>query len=132
MNALSLFFGVSYGQKIELCEGIEVRFSDAGHLLGSASNFLCTSYSKAWNNKISTSCKCNLHNIRKFLYISSASIEIWATEKESGKESGKEIEKKIVFSGDIGNLNQPIIKDPNYVKHADYVIMEFRIITCNG
>lgn len=84
VNALLLFFGVSYGQKIELCEGIEVRFSDAGHLLGSAS------------------------------------IEIWATEKESGKE----IEKKIVFSGDIGNLNQPIIKDPNYVKHADYVIME--------
>lgn len=35
-----------------------------------------------------------------------------------------EISKKIVFSGDIGNLNQPIIKDPQYIKEADYVVME--------
>ena len=28
---------VDYGQKITLCDGIEVRFNDVGHLLGSAS-----------------------------------------------------------------------------------------------
>ena len=33
-------------------------------------------------------------------------------------------EKKIVFSGDIGNLNQPLIKDPVYLHDADYVVME--------
>ncbi len=48
--------------------------------------------------------------------LGSASIEVWV------KENG--IEKKLVFSGDIGNLNQPIIKDPTYVDEADYVIME--------
>ncbi len=48
--------------------------------------------------------------------LGSASIEIWVTEND--------ITKKIVFSGDIGNLNQPIIKDPEYIDSADYVIME--------
>lgn len=32
--------------------------------------------------------------------------------------------RKIVFSGDIGNINQPLIRDPQYVEDADYVIME--------
>ena len=48
--------------------------------------------------------------------LGSASIEIWLREGET--------EKKIVFSGDIGNTNQPLIKDPTYIKEADYVVME--------
>lgn len=48
--------------------------------------------------------------------LGSASIEI--TIQEDG------VEKKIVFSGDIGNLNQPLIKDPVYLHDADYVVME--------
>ena len=32
--------------------------------------------------------------------------------------------KTIVFSGDIGNLRQPIINDPHYLSAADYVVME--------
>ena len=48
--------------------------------------------------------------------LGSASIEIII--QEDGKE------KKIVFSGDIGNLNQPLIKDPVYLHDADYVVME--------
>ena len=34
------------------------------------------------------------------------------------------VEKTIVFSGDIGNKNQPLIKDPTYFRKADYVVME--------
>ena len=48
--------------------------------------------------------------------LGSSSIEIWLTEGE--------ITKKLVYSGDIGNFNQPIIHDPHYTKEADYVIME--------
>ncbi len=48
--------------------------------------------------------------------LGSASIEVWATEGT--------VTKKLVFSGDIGNYNQPIIKDPEYTKEADYIIME--------
>lgn len=48
--------------------------------------------------------------------LGSASAEIFLTESS--------VTKKIVFSGDIGNTNQPMIKDPQYIKTADYVVME--------
>lgn len=69
-----------YNEIIEVCEGVKIRFTDIGHLLGSAS------------------------------------IEVWTTEGDCSK--------KIVFSGDIGNKNQPLLKDPSYTKEADYVVME--------
>lgn len=69
-----------YDQKFELCPGIEIRFLDAGHLLGSAI------------------------------------VEMWITEEG--------VTKKIVFSGDLGNLRQPIIRDPSYLSEADYVLTE--------
>lgn len=78
--AIALFEEHSYQDRFPVCEGIEARFIDAGHLLGSAS------------------------------------IELWVT--ENGTET------KIVFSGDIGNLNQPLIKNPEYITEADYVVME--------
>ncbi len=69
-----------YDKILKLNENIRIRFTDIGHLLGSAS------------------------------------IEVWMTEADT--------EKKIVFSGDIGNKNKPLIKDPQYTKEADYVVME--------
>lgn len=48
--------------------------------------------------------------------LGSSSIEVWITEGD--------IAKKLVFSGDIGNGARPLIKDPEYIKEADYVIME--------
>ncbi|MBQ6323099.1 MAG: MBL fold metallo-hydrolase, partial [Lachnospiraceae bacterium] len=35
-----------------------------------------------------------------------------------------DLTKTLVFSGDIGNTNQPIIQDPTYLDRADYVVME--------
>ena len=32
--------------------------------------------------------------------------------------------RRIVFSGDIGNTNQPLIRDPQYIEAADYVVIE--------
>lgn len=34
------------------------------------------------------------------------------------------IKKTVVFSGDIGNTDQPILRDPQLLKEADYVVME--------
>jgi len=78
--AIALFEGCNYNEIIKVCDGVEIRFTDIGHLIGSAS------------------------------------IEVWLKEGE--------VSKKIVFSGDIGNINQPIIEDPHSTDSADYVIME--------
>ncbi|MBQ2802341.1 MAG: MBL fold metallo-hydrolase [Lachnospiraceae bacterium] len=69
-----------YDDMVTVCDEVQIRFTDIGHLLGSAS------------------------------------IEVWLT--EDGKT------KKIVFSGDIGNKNQPLLRDPSITKEADYVVME--------
>ena len=46
----------------------------------------------------------------------SSIIELYVT------ENGEEI--KLVFTGDLGQPDQPIIKDPTYIKDADYLIVE--------
>ena len=48
--------------------------------------------------------------------LGSAMIEVYVWEE--GKET------KVVFSGDIGNANQVIVKDPSIIDAADYVVME--------
>ena len=34
------------------------------------------------------------------------------------------VTKKVVFSGDVGNLDQPILKDPQFVREADFLLIE--------
>ena len=48
--------------------------------------------------------------------LGSAITELWITEE--GQTS------KIVFSGDLGVMDRPILRDPTIIKKADYVIME--------
>jgi len=84
VGVLGHFVSCDYHSVINVCEGLKVRFVDAGHLLGSSS------------------------------------IEMWISENTA---EGVE-ERKIVFSGDIGPGNRPLIKDPEYLTSADYVVME--------
>ncbi len=80
LGAIKLFRGVRYDERITVSAGVDIRFTDIGHLLGSAA------------------------------------IEIWLREAEC--------DRKIVFSGDVGNTNQPIIKDPAPVAETDYLVLE--------
>ena len=79
-HAMELLETCEYEETVDLCPGVKVTFTDAGHLLGSAS--------------------------------------ITVTAEENGET------RTIVFSGDIGNSDQPIIRDPKLLTKADYVVME--------
>lgn len=79
-GAIGLLEPCSYDERINICEGVDIQFTDIGHLLGSSS------------------------------------IKLWLSEDG--------VEKTLVFSGDIGNTDQPLIEDPKYTDEADYVIME--------
>ena len=48
--------------------------------------------------------------------LGSASIELWVTEED--------VTKKLVFSGDVGNDNQPLLRDPQQIQEADYLVIE--------
>ncbi|GAX63035.1 exonuclease [Candidatus Scalindua japonica] len=48
--------------------------------------------------------------------LGSASLELWIKEENE--------EKKLVFSGDIGQKDLPIVKDPTPIEEADYVFTE--------
>ena len=48
--------------------------------------------------------------------LGSSIIEVWV--KENGRE------KKIVFSGDIGNNDLPLLDSPTMIETADYLVME--------
>ncbi len=79
-GAIRLFRGIPYGKQIPVSADIDLRFTDIGHLLGSAA------------------------------------VELWLREGET--------HRKIVFSGDVGNTNQPIIKDPSPVTETDDLVLE--------
>jgi len=49
--------------------------------------------------------------------LGSAIIELQVEEKEAAPV-------KLVYSGDLGNVNIPLINDPTFIESADYVIME--------
>ncbi len=80
INALTQFKSYHYGVPVQIFDGITLCFSDAGHLLGSASILL--------------------------------------TVQEHDQT------RKILFSGDLGNIDRPLIRDPSMPPDADYVIIE--------
>lgn len=79
-NAMKLFIPCEYDQMIMVDDGLNIRFSDAGHLLGSSF-------------------------IEFFL-------------QENGTT------RKLVCSGDVGNLDQPIIRNPSSLADTDYLLIE--------
>lgn len=80
VDSLVLFERISYNEIVQIDPNIKVRFTDAGHMLGSAV------------------------------------IEIWV--KEDGKET------KIVCTGDLGNNNIPLLREPSMVEETDILITE--------
>lgn len=79
-QALSQFHAYDYGQEVEIFPGIRLSFSDAGHLLGSAS------------------------------------ILLTITEESETR--------RLLFSGDLGNVSRPLIRDPSMPPAADFVVIE--------
>ncbi len=80
LGLMPLFVPCSYNEIVSVTDAVRLRFTDIGHLLGSA---------------------C---------------IEVWMQEGETTR--------KMVFSGDVGNTDQPIIRDPQTVAEADYLLIE--------
>ncbi|MCB1762619.1 MAG: MBL fold metallo-hydrolase [Gammaproteobacteria bacterium] len=72
--------GLRYREKRTILPGIQLRYQDAGHILGSCS------------------------------------VEIWLN--ENGRE------QKLVFSGDLGQYDTPILNDPAVIAEADHLIIE--------
>jgi metallo-beta-lactamase family protein len=79
-ETLTYFQGSPYYKKITIVDGVEVRFKDAGHILGSSI------------------------------------VEIFIDENGT--------EKKLVFTGDLGNSQAALLRDPDAVEDADIILIE--------
>ncbi|HEX7060719.1 MAG TPA: MBL fold metallo-hydrolase [Woeseiaceae bacterium] len=77
---MGLFESVPYDERREILPGVELRLSDAGHILGSAI------------------------------------VELWI-----GTDGGT---TKLVFSGDLGFRDAPVMDEPARIDEADVVLME--------
>jgi len=75
-----LFSPVGYGETVEIGEGVEATFHDAGHILGSSM------------------------------------IRLGIQRNGEGRT--------VLFSGDVGRWNKPILRDPTLFEQADYVLVE--------
>ncbi len=84
--------------------------------MGDAMGVLELFHSYNYNEKVELEDGFTIRFIDVGHLLGSASVEIWITESGTSR--------KIVFSGDIGNKNKPLIRDPHYIKEADYVVME--------
>lgn len=79
-SVIPLFQPLSYEKTVEVGEGIEASFHDAGHILGASM--------------------------------------IRVKVKKNGDQ------RTIIFSGDIGQWDRPILRDPTVFEEADYVLVE--------
>ncbi len=80
LKSFPLFREVRYEEPVEIGEGLEATYHDAGHILGSSHVMVKVTR----NGEVRT----------------------------------------ILFSGDIGRWEKPILRDPTLIEQADYVIME--------
>jgi metallo-beta-lactamase family protein len=96
---LPLFAPVRYGETVEIADGLSARFHEAGHILGSAMIELDVRGDG---------------NARK------------PDPGNSGgrNHGGKPAGRRLIFSGDVGRWNKPIIRDPTIFEQGDYVFME--------
>ena len=98
-RSLSHFEPVPFGQMINLAPDVTVRFRHAGHILGSAI-------------------------VEVYLHQTNPGAGPASLSEPAATPAVRAEEAKIVFSGDLGNVNQPIIKDPEFVSDADFLVVE--------
>jgi metallo-beta-lactamase family protein len=80
---MALLQGVDYDSCMDLADGVQACFYEAGHILGSAVTLITVK-----------------------------------DQDDNGKE------KKLVFTGDLGRQNMPLIRDPHQIESADYLLTE--------
>ena len=56
--------------------------------------------------------------------LGSSSVELWVTEGDLAGAPGAATRRKLVFSGDLGQYDTPILHDPYRFESADLVLME--------
>ncbi|HEV7810105.1 MAG TPA: MBL fold metallo-hydrolase [Candidatus Limnocylindrales bacterium] len=98
-RALQQFDGIGYDEELEVAPGVHATFLDAGHILGSAI-------------------------IRLRIEAGDGAGGDSRGAAAAARPAGPDRETTIVFSGDLGRPNTPIIRDPTVQSDADYVLVE--------
>lgn len=124
-DVMKLFEVHPYGESVNLRQyGLEYRMRDAGHILGSAIFELwLTEKGSVIKQKTSKDVeirgKDTVFNNKRQNNVKQPRDTKNLVDQRTDVET-----KKLVFSGDLGQPGQRIIRDPDMIRDADYVIVE--------
>jgi metallo-beta-lactamase family protein len=99
IRTLPLFQPVAYEKPVPISDGAAAVFHDAGHILGSA-----------------------MIELR----LPAAGAAAGPASSAAGAAAGQasSATRRVVFSGDVGQWNQPIVRDPTTLAEADLIVLE--------
>jgi metallo-beta-lactamase family protein len=98
-RTLPILHTAEYGQEYKINDRVSAVFHDAGHILGSAI-------------------------IELFIHDNNpkGTVPFSLTRKSGQSPNGQG--RRFIFTGDLGQMNKPIVRDPETFSQADYIVME--------
>ena len=128
VKAANQIVSLSYNRKMYIAPDIQLEFFDAGHILGSAMASVTITGQRA--NRISgqTSKQSGMGRRRLWHGLfgkDGANVESSRAEKTLALQGAPSDEIRILYTGDLGRVGKPIIRDPAVnVPAPDYIFLE--------
>jgi metallo-beta-lactamase family protein len=100
-RTLPLLHSTAYNQEYKINKNVSAVFHDAGHILGSAIIELLIKENKGTGTELRP---------EPVPFVDA--------------KRGLSAPRRLIFTGDLGQMNKPIVRDPETFTQADYIVME--------
>lgn len=128
VKAANQIITLSYNRKMYIAPDVQLEFYDAGHILGSSFAYFTISGQRAnpLSGKVTKGAGTSRRRLWHRLFgIKTDSSQVKNPEVEEALKGAPSDEIRVLYTGDLGRKNKPIIRDPSINLPApDYIFME--------